>query len=284
MDHERRAAQIIARAWLSYRDRQIFMILKSVVSVAVKENGHLVLQRISPLEAKLLETEKVWVRMKLMGESFPPKVIFKAILGTTGKVNYLSGREQLKEDMQGVAENMGETNFCKQLLSDLVERKQNKNVVDIVDVGSTRDLCRLLSYRDESAASVGGKGNTWRLVNLSDIPKAAPFRDLYEILQSKQLSILPKAFWGKTRNRENIERQILTLLQHNELKIPKPLSHDESKQRVQHIAEKRRERMTDLYKNKPNTASERSCVTVVDIGSLDLDYEARELYEWSQYL
>ena len=166
-----------------------------------------------------------------------------------------------------------------------MERKQNKNVVDMVDVGSSRDLCRLLAYRDESAASVGGKGNTWRLVNLSDIPKAAPFRDLYEILQSKQLSILPKAFWGKTRNRENIERQILTLLQQDkELKIPKPVSQDESKQRVQEAADARRERMTDLYKNKPNTASERSCVTVVDIGSLDLDYEARELYEWSQYL
>ena len=26
MDNERRAAQIIARAWLSYRDRQIFMV------------------------------------------------------------------------------------------------------------------------------------------------------------------------------------------------------------------------------------------------------------------
>jgi len=58
--------RVIERAWLAYRDRQIFQILKSVVSVGSHENNcHLLLQRLSPVEARLFNTETAEGRVLL---------------------------------------------------------------------------------------------------------------------------------------------------------------------------------------------------------------------------
>jgi len=50
--------RVIERAWLAYRDRQIFQILKSVLSVGSHDdNCHLLLQRLSPIEARLFNAK-----------------------------------------------------------------------------------------------------------------------------------------------------------------------------------------------------------------------------------
>ena len=51
----REAARRISRAWLAYRDRQIFRILASVLSVTNEGQDGALLARLSPNEAALFD-------------------------------------------------------------------------------------------------------------------------------------------------------------------------------------------------------------------------------------
>jgi len=145
---------------------------------------------------------------------------------------------------------------------------------------------------EKSSATIGGKDNGWRLVDLQTIPRAAPFRDLFQIVHSKQLSHLPKTFWSRPRNREHLLRQIELLLADEHYGVananPRVRSADEIEQKRQDSAALRVEKMTNLYLERAascSTASAKSTkLTIVDLEPLDFDSEARELYEWSQYL
>ena len=81
---EREAARRISRAWLSFRDRQIFQILKSVMAVTNQGMDGMLLQRLSPNEAALFDPESIVLKMRLAGEQFPPKVVFKICLKEMG--------------------------------------------------------------------------------------------------------------------------------------------------------------------------------------------------------
>merc|ERR1712168_297512 len=136
---EREAARRISRAWLSFRDRQIFQILKSVMNVTNQGMDGILLQRLSPNEAALFDPNSIVLKMRLAGEQFPPKVVFKICLKNSS-ICYLNGRNELKKDIQGALKLMG-------------ERKKNKNVVDLIDVGTAEDYHRFCNYQ----AAIGGK-------------------------------------------------------------------------------------------------------------------------------
>jgi len=102
---------------------------------------------------------------------------------------------------------MGERNFYAQLTSDLIERQKNKKVVDEIDIGTEQDRIRFKNYQDHSIARIGGKDNQWRSVDLQNLPKAAPIRDLFELIEAKQLSALPRQFWTMPKNRNHFEKQ-----------------------------------------------------------------------------
>ena len=144
--NEREAARRISRAWLSYRDRQIFRILASVLSVTNEGQDGALLARLSPNEAALFDPSKIVLKMRLAGEQFPPKVVFKICLKNSA-ICYLNGRNELKKDVEGALKLMGERNYLKQLTSDLIERKQNKQVVDLVDIGTGEDYARFCNYQ-----------------------------------------------------------------------------------------------------------------------------------------
>jgi len=289
---ERAAVATIQRAWLAHRDYQIYQILRAVVCVSEGDFGRILLSRLAPTEAQFL-MKGCSVKLRLAGESFPPKVVFKVSLNAkSDSVCYLSGRRELKDDITGAVAMMGERNFCAQLASDLIERKMNGSVVDVVDVGTARDMARFKAYEEKSSATIGGKDNGWRLVDLQTIPRAAPFRDLFQVVHSKQLSHLPKTFWSRPRNREHLLRQIELLLADEHYGVakanPRFRSEEEIEQKRQDSAALRIEKMTNLYLERAascSTASAKSTkLTIVDLEPLDFDNEARELYEWSQYL
>lgn len=281
---DRKAAEIIANAWLAHRDYQIYQILRAVVSVAEGDFGRILLSRLAPLEAQFIMTG-CSVKLRLAGDTFPPKVVFKVSLNSSGAVCYLSGRRELKDDIDGALQMMGERNFNSQLASDLLERKTNHLVVDEVDIGTAQDAARFRAYQEKSSATIGGKDNGWRLVDLSTLPRAAPFRDLFEIIDSGRISNLPQSFWAQPRNREHLQTQIELLLR-DEPRLgtpPKPTSIEEIEQKRAESATQRVIKMTNLYLIGQND-QKRVDLTIVDLDPIEVDNEARELYEWSQYL
>ena len=48
---------------------------------------------------------------------------------------------------------MGERNYLTQMTSDLLERKRNKNVVDLIDVGTGEDYRRFHNYQGNNSPS-----------------------------------------------------------------------------------------------------------------------------------
>ena len=110
----------------------VFKILRAVVSVAEGDFGRILLSRLAPLEGQFIMSG-CSVKLRLAGDSFPPKVVFKVSLNSSGAVCYLSGRRELKYDVHGAIQMMGERNFNSQLASDLLERKTNGLVVDEVN-------------------------------------------------------------------------------------------------------------------------------------------------------
>merc|ERR1711973_1066113 len=211
---EKRAAKIIARAWLIHRDKQIYQILRAVACVSEGPFGQILLTRLAPIEAQFLPKDSCRVKLALAGDTFPPKDDFKVSLMSKGAVCYLSGRRELKSDVDGAISMMGERNFCAQLTSDLIERKNNRGVIDEIDVGTEQDLARLKAYTDNSSCLIGGKDNGWRRVDLRTLPRAAPFRDLYEVVQSNGSPIYPRVLGsaaepGSSRdpNRNSIGRR-----------------------------------------------------------------------------
>ena len=60
---------------------------------------------------------------------------------------YLNGRNEIKKDVKGSIQMMGERNFYAQLTSDLIERQKNKKVVDEIDIGTEQDRIRFKNYQ-----------------------------------------------------------------------------------------------------------------------------------------
>jgi len=182
---------------------------------------------------------------------------------------------------------MGERNFYAQLTSDLIERQKNRKVVDEIDIGTEQDRIRFKNYQDQSIARIGGKDNQWRSVDLQNLPKAAPIRDLFELIEAKQLSALPRQFWTMPKNRNHFEKQVMLLLTENRLIVPKPQPAKKRTKSAKSSASERTERYIEMsaggYPSArgPKLGHE---VNVISIETDDFDQEARELYEWSQFL
>jgi hypothetical protein len=288
VEKRKAAIRIISTFWLSYRDRQIFQILKSVLNISDGKHGSLLLQRLSPNEFKLFNQENVKINLKLAGNTFPPKVVFKVYLQNSS-INYLNGRNEIRNDIEGSIKMMGERNFYGQLTSDLIERKLNKNVTDLVDIGTNQDKIRFANYQENSHARIGGKDNGWRSVDLTNLPRAAPVRDLFEVIKNKTISALPRKFWTLPKNCAHFEKQVMLMLENDTpLSIPKPIQKKTIKDKRTKKGEARVSEMSELYSNSELDSRpyslDREQPKDLAIISIQTDDEARELYEWSQFL
>ena len=114
-------------------------------------------------------------------------------------------------------------------------------------------------------------------MDLESLPRAAPIRDLFEVIDTATISSLPRQFWTLPKKRAHFETQIMMLLtQDQKLVIPRPKAPRAKS--AQSVATER----SAVWRAKGKTEDTDS----IKLASFDAEFdrEARELYEWSQFL
>ncbi|XP_063660149.1 uncharacterized protein CXorf58 homolog isoform X2 [Pan troglodytes] len=216
------SAQIIQRAWLSHTNKMIFRLLKHAICAAEFYVTHEILKKVAPLEAKLIKdpTMQCKIRFRFRGETFPPFIVFKIFLHTDGHgYKYFSGKNVLMPSSKAVVDAcklMGERKFHRIIMED--ERIFPKSkVTDIMDVVTMQDYVQVrnldlekqtkqvfltlsskkiesyffITYRsffDEAPAFSGGRNNSWRKLNLENIPRTMLMYDIVHYSESGVIS------------------------------------------------------------------------------------------------
>lgn len=218
------AASIIEKAWIGYRDRQMFKLLKHAVCAAENSLSQEILRKVAPKEAEFLSDKccQVRVRFRFGGGEFPPMIFFKVFLHSDGKgVKYLSGKRVIKP-ATGAAEDslrlMGNRQFYDQMLQDAMFQKRYK-ITDEIDVTTLKDYMQYLTNIDESPAKMGGKENYWRKLTLDVLPRYTIFYDIIDFLFNHRMT---------PRLREEIP-----------LLVTRPLTQDIQIQHIRAVSEMR---------------------------------------------
>ncbi|XP_060606375.1 uncharacterized protein CXorf58-like isoform X3 [Ruditapes philippinarum] len=187
------AASIIEKAWIGYRDRQMFKLLKHAVCAAENSLSQEILRKVAPKEAEFLNDKcsQIRVRFRFGGGEFPPMIFFKVFLHSDGKgVKYLSGKRVIKP-ATGAAEDslklMGNRQFYDQMLQDAMFQKRYK-ITDEIDVTTLKDYMQYLTNIDESPAKMGGKENYWRKLTLDVLPRYTIFYDIVDFLFNQRMT------------------------------------------------------------------------------------------------
>ncbi|XP_054328570.1 uncharacterized protein CXorf58 homolog isoform X3 [Pongo pygmaeus] len=187
------SAQIIQRAWLSHTNKMIFQLLKHAICAAEFCVTHEILKKVAPLEAKLIKdpTMQCKIRFRFRGETFPPFIVFKIFLHTDGHgYKYFSGKNVLMPSSKAVVDAcklMGERKFHRIIMED--ERIFPKSkVTDIMDVVTMQDYVQYRSFFDEAPAFSGGRNNSWRKLNLENIPRTMLMYDIVHYSESGVIS------------------------------------------------------------------------------------------------
>lgn len=98
-----KAVTIIENAWIRYRDRQLFQILKVAVRTLETFLGADILRRTSPKDFEVLSDSCIpfTLRFRFSGTEFPPVIVFKIFTDSNAvPVQYVSpalmnGRQQV---------------------------------------------------------------------------------------------------------------------------------------------------------------------------------------------
>nr|CAB3235000.1 putative uncharacterized protein CXorf58 [Phallusia mammillata] len=182
------AATMIERAYLSYRDRQMFILLKHAVRAAEQSWTYDILRKISPKEAELLNDPSInaKVRFRFAGMEFPPVILFKIYLVSNG-TKYISGKKIIRPASNAAADAcrlMGHRKFYDQMIVDACQYEKDK-ITDEVDVTTVKDYMQYLSNMDETPSYLGGKENYWRQLSLEVLPRQSIMYDIMEYLRTK---------------------------------------------------------------------------------------------------
>ncbi|CAH1781799.1 unnamed protein product [Owenia fusiformis] len=189
------AVRIIERAWLAYRDRQMFSLLKHAVCAAEHSLTYEILRKVSPKEAEFLKdpSMNVRVRFRFGGTEFPPMIYFKIYTHSSANgmgVKYFSGKRVIKpasEAAQDACNIMGNREFYNQMIQDALYQEQKK-ISDETDVTTLKDYMQYLANLDETPAKEGGKENLWRKLTQDVIPRYTIFHDVIDYLYNQKLS------------------------------------------------------------------------------------------------
>lgn len=178
------AARKIERYWCSYRDKQMFKLLKYAICAAEHSLTYEVLRKVSPLEADLLRDPVIQarVRFRFGGAEFPPIILFKIFIHSGGHgVKYYCGKKVIKPASEAACDSlklMGNRKFYDQLIADTCQHEKDR-VTDETDVTTMKDYMQYLSHLDECPAATGGKSNTWRRLTLEAIPRQNIVHDIF---------------------------------------------------------------------------------------------------------
>jgi len=181
------ATRKIERCWCSYRDKQMFKLLKYAICAAEHSLTYEVLRKVSPLEADLLRDPVIQarVRFRFGGAEFPPIIMFKIFIHSGGQgVKYYCGKKVIKPASEAASDSlrlMGNRKFYDQLIADMCQHEKDR-ITDEIDVTTMKDYMQYLSHVDECPAETGGKSNTWRRLTLDVIPRQNIVHDIFSFV------------------------------------------------------------------------------------------------------
>ncbi|XP_074657958.1 uncharacterized protein CXorf58-like isoform X2 [Tubulanus polymorphus] len=188
------AVRMIERAWISFRDRQMFNLVKHAICAAEHSLSYEILRKISPKESEFCRdrSTQLKVRFRFGGREFPPEIYFKLYTDSQNgtNVNYISGKRFIKPASQAARDAcdlMGNRKFYELILQDAVHHEQFK-ITDEIDVTTMKDYMQYLSHLDETPADRGGKDNSWRKLTLAVLPRTTIFYDIIDFIYGRNLS------------------------------------------------------------------------------------------------
>ncbi|CAG5126190.1 unnamed protein product [Candidula unifasciata] len=310
------AVMIITKAWIRYRDKQMFRLLKHSVCAAENSLSFEILRKVSPLEAKMLcdKSQQVKVRFRFGGEEFPPLIFFKIFIhGAAPRVNYISGRKMIRPTSEAAEDSlrqMGKRLFYDHLLKDAIQH-QHYSVTDEIDITTLKDYMQYLAVLDESPAWQGGKENYWRKLTLDDLPRHTMFFDVVDFAYNNQVtSELKETICTLMMKPVTQEIQIQHIQAISKLKAQRQsgappqalhkskaaeiISDSRTSSRRSKQARLKASRMRHLYSREHAEQNlndkfhdeilQEKSVTLKDDEEEELDAEASLLYEWTQEL
>ncbi|RDD39242.1 putative uncharacterized protein CXorf58 [Trichoplax sp. H2] len=170
------AVRVIEKCWWSYRDRQVFKLLKDALCKAETSISFDVIRKICPTESELLKDKALSakIRFRFGGQEFPPSILFKIYIDRRNLgVKYYNGRTIIKPASQAAADAckmMGYRKFYDQMIADAWDRECHE-ITDEIDVVTLQDYLKFQSNLDEKEAAKGGKENLWRRLSLENVPR-----------------------------------------------------------------------------------------------------------------
>ncbi|CAD5116615.1 DgyrCDS5488 [Dimorphilus gyrociliatus] len=284
-----RYALKIERAWISYRNRQMFKLLKHSVCVAENSLSREILRKVCPKEAAFFNDKSVSlkVRLRFGGLEFPPKIFFKVYLSNKLNVKYVSGKRAIKagsEAARDACDLMGRRNFYDLIIKDLLHERSH-GVSDEVDVTTLKDYMQYTSLLDEMPASMGGKENCWRQLTLENLSRQTLFYDVVDFLYNNRLTqklIDNLPILLSLPNNEDVQKLHVEVLSQYRPPInkfrPVNMTAVTSTSRRSRQALERASKMRELY-----TAGEETLIND-DNEEEEWEKEAKELFEWTKEL
>lgn len=306
------AARTIERCWCSYRDRQMFKLLKHAVCAAEHSLTYEVLRKVIPAEAQLLKdpSVKARVRFRFAGSEFPPIVLFKIYTHTEGSgLRYLSGKKCIRPASEAASDAcrmMGHRLFYDQMISDTCQQEQDQ-ITDEIDVTTTKDYMQYLSNLDEMPAHMGGRDNLWRRLDLNVLPRTTILYDILDFVENgKATPRLQSEFQVLSTRPVTQEMQLehirlISKVRTPEIWTPTPRQQSKSGRNSQpgetarrsRQAMRRTNRMKKMYadgkkeqwmETEQGDAVRSGTFRPEDEDNDDWEKEADKLYEWTQDL
>lgn len=284
-------ASRIENAWISYRNRQMFKLLKHSVCVAENSLSFDILKKVCPKEASFFKDKSVSlkVRLRFGGYEFPPKIFFKIYLSNKLNVKYVSGKKVIKagsEAARDACDLMGRRNFYDLIIKDLLHERSH-GVSDEVDVTTLKDYMQYTSLLDEMPAHMGGKENCWRQLTLENLSRQTLFYDVVDFLYNNRLTqklIDNLPILLTLPNNEDIQKLHVDVLSQYRPPInkfrPVNMTALPSTSRRSRQALERASKMREIYTSGGETLREDH----EDEEEEEWEREAKELFEWTKEL
>ena len=83
---------------------------------------------------------------------------------------------------------MGNKQYYNLMIIDSLQNLNNKRVSEKSDVVSMRDYMQYTSLVDDLPAYMGGRSNSWRRLNLTDLPRHSIFHDVINYATTHNMS------------------------------------------------------------------------------------------------
>eukprot|EP00039_Didymoeca_costata_P003160 m.65619 g.65619 ORF g.65619 m.65619 type:complete len:349 (+) comp11748_c0_seq2:190-1236(+) len=196
----RAAASTISLWWRGIYSRRMFDRLKHALILAEKAMVHDVIHHVVPSEAALLSdpTIRPVLRFRFGGSDgeFPPVVLFKVFLATkkgdaaNTTLVYMNGRKMIRPASEAAKDAyrlMGRRKFIEQMVQDEVQRAFVGNI-DEDCIVTLQDYLEYTNIVDNQPASLGGRGNDWRVLHTSDAKQQGLLYDLSNYFRGEAAS------------------------------------------------------------------------------------------------